>query len=238
MITHQRATGTHDGELMGAAPTGKPIGVRAVNIERLADGEIVARASLIDTMALPTQIDALPADLSEALDFLEKDAVIKNALGEHIHENFVRAKRQEKGILFGSLLGATLVIALLVAAVVFEAAPAPAVAAEPDFVVEVFPHPDPETRFSDTWGAARSGGRRHEGVDMLAPTGTPIFAVVSGSVRFSQNRLGGNAVSLVGDNGNRYYYAHLSRYEGSSRRVSQGELIGCCPAATRRSLTS
>ena len=41
------------------------------------------------------KIDALPADLSEALDFLEKDAVIKDALGEHIHENYVRAKRQE-----------------------------------------------------------------------------------------------------------------------------------------------
>jgi glutamine synthetase len=41
------------------------------------------------------KIDALPADLSEALDFLEKDAVIEDALGEHIHENYVRAKRQE-----------------------------------------------------------------------------------------------------------------------------------------------
>ncbi|MEM8620249.1 MAG: peptidoglycan DD-metalloendopeptidase family protein [Actinomycetota bacterium] len=80
--------------------------------------------------------------------------------------------------------------------------------------------------YGDTWGAPRSGGRRHQGVDMLAPTGVPIVAVVSGAVTFSQNRLGGNAVSLVGDNGNRYYYAHLSRYEGVSRRVEQGEVIG------------
>ena len=41
------------------------------------------------------KIDALPADLSEALDALEKDATIQEALGEHITENFVRAKRQE-----------------------------------------------------------------------------------------------------------------------------------------------
>ncbi|MEO1058119.1 MAG: M23 family metallopeptidase, partial [Actinomycetota bacterium] len=80
--------------------------------------------------------------------------------------------------------------------------------------------------YGDTWGAPRSGGRRHQGVDMLAPTGVPIVAVVSGVVTFKQNRLGGNAVSLVGDNGNRYYYAHLSRYEGASRRVQQGDVIG------------
>jgi murein DD-endopeptidase MepM/ murein hydrolase activator NlpD len=80
--------------------------------------------------------------------------------------------------------------------------------------------------YGDSWGAPRSGGRSHEGVDMLAPMGTPIYAVVSGSVNFRQNRLGGNAASLVGDNGNRYYYAHFSAYEGVSRRVNQGEVIG------------
>ena len=40
-------------------------------------------------------IDALPADLNDALDALEKDAVVKAALGEHITANFVEAKRQE-----------------------------------------------------------------------------------------------------------------------------------------------
>jgi murein DD-endopeptidase MepM/ murein hydrolase activator NlpD len=80
--------------------------------------------------------------------------------------------------------------------------------------------------YGDSWGAPRSGGRSHEGVDMLAPMGTPIYAVVSGTVNFRQNRLGGNAASLSGDNGNRYYYAHFSGYEGVSRRVTQGEVIG------------
>jgi murein DD-endopeptidase MepM/ murein hydrolase activator NlpD len=86
--------------------------------------------------------------------------------------------------------------------------------------------PMPGSAYGDTWGAPRSGGRRHEGVDMIAPRGLPIYAVVSGVVTFKFNRLGGNAVSLVGDNGNRYYYAHLDSYVGSSRRVFQGELIG------------
>jgi peptidoglycan LD-endopeptidase LytH len=86
--------------------------------------------------------------------------------------------------------------------------------------------PMPGSAYADTWGAARSGGRRHEGVDMIAPRGLPIFAVVGGVVTFKSNALGGNAVSLVGDDGNRYYYAHLDSYVGTSRQVSQGELIG------------
>lgn len=80
-------------------------------------------------------------------------------------------------------------------------------------------------RYGDSWGGPRSGGRRHEGVDMLAPRGTPIVAVTAGQVTFKQNHLGGNAASLVGDNGNRYYYAHFDGYEGVSRRVEAGEVI-------------
>jgi murein DD-endopeptidase MepM/ murein hydrolase activator NlpD len=86
--------------------------------------------------------------------------------------------------------------------------------------------PMPGSAYGDTWGASRSGGRRHEGVDMLAPSGTPIFAVTSGYATFKGTRLGGNSVSLSGDDGTRYFYAHLSGFEGSSRRVAQGEVIG------------
>jgi murein DD-endopeptidase MepM/ murein hydrolase activator NlpD len=80
--------------------------------------------------------------------------------------------------------------------------------------------------FGDTWGAPRSGGRRHEGVDMLGPTGTPLAAVVSGYAEFKTNTLGGKAVGLKGSNGNYYYYAHLDRWEGGSRNVTRGEIIG------------
>jgi glutamine synthetase len=41
------------------------------------------------------RIDELPRDLHEALDCLEKDDVIRAALGEHIYERFVEAKREE-----------------------------------------------------------------------------------------------------------------------------------------------
>lgn len=41
------------------------------------------------------KIKQLPADLSQALDNLEKDKVIKEALGDHIYSHFLAAKRQE-----------------------------------------------------------------------------------------------------------------------------------------------
>ena len=41
------------------------------------------------------RIDDLPHDLNEALDELEKDDVIIDALGKHITSHFVAAKRQE-----------------------------------------------------------------------------------------------------------------------------------------------
>ena len=102
-------------------------------------------------------------------------------------------------------------------------------AAQPDPVVVVASFVCPvmgPVAFGDTWGAARSGGRHHEGVDLMSPYGTPEVAVVSGVATFKPNELGGNTVSLVGDDGNRYYYAHLSSWEGQSRRVSQGEIMG------------
>ena len=41
------------------------------------------------------RIDELPRDLHEALEMLEKDDVVRDALGPHIYERFVEAKREE-----------------------------------------------------------------------------------------------------------------------------------------------
>lgn len=60
---------------------------------------------------------------------------------------------------------------------------------------------------------------------MIAPTGTPLVAVLSGTATARPNGLGGNAVTLVTANGDYYYYAHLSAY-GTTGQVSQGTVIG------------
>jgi murein DD-endopeptidase MepM/ murein hydrolase activator NlpD len=89
-----------------------------------------------------------------------------------------------------------------------------------------FTCPVPGSSFGDSWGAPRSGGRRHQGVDMMAGYGTPIYAVVSGSMSFGTSGLGGNQIWLSGSDGNRYFYAHLQSYVGSAGAVSAGQQIG------------
>jgi murein DD-endopeptidase MepM/ murein hydrolase activator NlpD len=83
------------------------------------------------------------------------------------------------------------------------------------------------TSFIDSWGAPRSGGRAHQGTDMMAAYGEPMYAVASGTVNNSTSSLGGTAIYLLADNGVAYYYAHLSGWAVSDgAHVSQGTTIG------------
>ena len=80
--------------------------------------------------------------------------------------------------------------------------------------------------FTDTWLAPRSGGRRHQGVDMFARLGTPVAAPVAGVVELGSNSLGGLVFHLWGDDGTYYYGAHLSRHGAASGAVAAGAVLG------------
>ena len=82
--------------------------------------------------------------------------------------------------------------------------------------------------FSDTWGDPRSGGRSHQGVDMMAAAGTPIAAIFSGTITLKTNTLGGLTVWLDSNAGDEYYYAHLESYAdvSSGQSVAEGQIIG------------
>jgi murein DD-endopeptidase MepM/ murein hydrolase activator NlpD len=79
--------------------------------------------------------------------------------------------------------------------------------------------------FTSSFGEPRNG-HTHQGVDMFASTGTPLVAVVAGSMFFQSDTLGGLAAYVTGSDGTTYYYAHLNDYVGGNRSVSAGELIG------------
>lgn len=82
--------------------------------------------------------------------------------------------------------------------------------------------------FIDSWGFPRSGGRSHQGVDIFAPRGTPLYAVADGTVaRLSNGALGGLGLHLVDDAGDRYYYAHLDTIAvARGQRVRAGDVVG------------
>jgi murein DD-endopeptidase MepM/ murein hydrolase activator NlpD len=86
---------------------------------------------------------------------------------------------------------------------------------------------EPPYSYTDTWGAARSGGRSHQGTDIMAPSGAKELAYADGVIsREHTNTLGGITLYLQGDNGDEYYYAHLSGYAvGVGARVRAGQVV-------------
>jgi len=80
--------------------------------------------------------------------------------------------------------------------------------------------------FTDTWGDPRSGGRTHQGVDMIASRGTPLVALEAGTVKRMRNGgLGGITVTLTGVSGDEYYYAHMNGW-ASGLSVGQSLAVG------------
>ena len=79
-------------------------------------------------------------------------------------------------------------------------------------------------QLADTWGAPRSGGRRHEGIYIFAPCGRPVVSATRGLVlETGENALGGQVVRVLGPGGSVHYYAHLSRFGHPGLRGRHGE---------------
>lgn len=87
------------------------------------------------------------------------------------------------------------------------------------------------SQLQDTFTQARSGGRVHDAIDIMAPAGTPVLAVADGAVeKLFDSKLGGT--TLYQFNPQRtlaYYYAHLQAYApgiAEKQVLKRGQVIG------------
>lgn len=87
--------------------------------------------------------------------------------------------------------------------------------------------------FGDTWHAPRGGGRKHEGVDIIAPSGNLLYAVVDGHVSKQYwdfpGALAGNGLRVAQDDGTYFTYLHMSSFAPGievGTEVKAGDVIG------------
>lgn len=86
-------------------------------------------------------------------------------------------------------------------------------------------------QLEDTYTQARSGGRVHNALDIMAPRNTPVLAATDGVIRrLFESKPGGTTIYQFGTRGIYcYYYAHLERYAPGLKegdQVRRGDVIG------------
>jgi predicted ester cyclase len=60
VVTRWRARGTHRGELMGIAPTGKEVAIKGIDVLRIAGGRMVERWAEYNDLELMQQLGVVP----------------------------------------------------------------------------------------------------------------------------------------------------------------------------------
>jgi predicted ester cyclase len=61
VVTRKSLHGTHRGDFLGIAPTGKAVSLEVIDILRLVDGKIVEHWNVVDLLGLLVQLGVTPA---------------------------------------------------------------------------------------------------------------------------------------------------------------------------------
>src|SRR5690606_11914504 len=216
-------------EMYMAAASGQGVGV-VLNVDqstfqagleylRMVNGsgrELVNQLTVLSTelerlSARKAEASVEQAEVAEKLEAMSAELLEKLSAAQGQYDNLVAAKRrqdeEEQRRREEEARLAAAAAALTTRATPTRPAPAPGTTSPPTTT------PPPPTggtcpvagpvSFSNSWGAPREGGARaHQGVDMIAPRGTPIVAIYSGRIdRMSYGPRQVNAIWLVVDNG-------------------------------------
>lgn len=103
-------------------------------------------------------------------------------------------------------------------------------------ILKFFPIIAARWDYADNYSEAEGG---HHGIDVFAPKGAPVLAVVSGYARRAEDRKGGHVIYLTEDTPGAplryYYYAHLDMVDPTlpttiafkaGKVVKAGQMIG------------
>ena len=84
---------------------------------------------------------------------------------------------------------------------------------------------------TDTFDSARSAGRRHDAIDIMAAEGTPVIAAADGTIEKLFFSKGGGGITIYERSPDQkwmYYYAHLQGYApglAEGQQVKRGQVI-------------
>jgi murein DD-endopeptidase MepM/ murein hydrolase activator NlpD len=238
-----------NGYLMAASDDGAAVLDRLVAVEDSYHDQNQRLTTALDTQAAANaELESLAAGILERLETAnaEYEAVAlayQQQEEERLRQEEAERLRQEEAARNATSTTTTVAPPVTEPPAGGETTTTTTTTAPPDVTTTTAPPdaPDPATgglvcpiagasAFTDTWGAPRSGGRSHQGVDMIAVRGTPLVAVESGTVlRLSSGGLGGISVWLRGDGGDEYYYAHLDGWATGlavGQHLALGEVLG------------
>ena len=207
--------------VQGAAPA-----MRASDLISAARGQALLEYATNDSRDAVDEFSVAKADLGR-----QRDLLADNLKKQQSARDALRKQRAAVQAELDKLAAAQKALEARLAAERAKAAqrPAPTVSrSRPSGVIAsgnwICPVQGPRA-FTNDWGQPRSGGRRHEGTDIMAPRGTPVVASVGGLVRHHNSSLGGLSFFLSGDDGNTYFGTHLDSF-GAQGRVAAGTVVG------------
>ena len=196
--------------------------------------------ALEEQQVLATELEALATELQG--DLIAAQEVYDRLVAEQQREEEERRRREEERRRREAAAAAALTTTTQATTPTTTAVSGPGSATTSPPATTTSPPPPPPSSggggtcpvagavsFTDSWGAPRSGGRTHKGVDMIAARGTPIVAIYSGTIyRLSNSSLGGKSVYFTSDAGDLYYYAHLDEFGdiAPGQQVAEGYVIG------------